>query len=121
MMDLLFLLFLKHVFIDLGLQAHALWGRSHEKYHYFGAGGHWHYLHHAIGTFIVFALLTNINTAVLASILDYIVHWHIDFTKHRVNRWLDCGRKDKIWWWTATTDQILHFLTYYLLVIYLVN
>jgi len=49
------------------------------------------------------------------------VHWHVDFTKHNVNTYFELTRKDKWYWWTATIDQLLHFLTYYLLVIYLVN
>jgi len=118
MSEILFLLFVKHVIIDLGLQAQLLWGKTDAKYNYFGC--HSHYLHHAIGTFLVF-LFVDVKTALLASLLDYIAHWHIDFCKHRVQHGLGCERKDKVWWWIAVVDQLFHFTTYYLLVIYLVN
>ena len=115
---LLFLLIVKHCVIDLGIQSQFLWGKTYKKINYFGC--HSHYLHHAVGTFIMFALLTDWKTTLLATAIDYIVHWHIDFAKHNTNIALDLKRSDKLYWWTATVDQLLHFLTYYLLVIYLV-
>ena len=114
---LLFLLIVKHCVIDLGIQSQFLWGKTYRKINYFGC--HSHYLHHAIGTFIMFALLTDWKTTLIATVIDYIVHWHIDFAKHNTNIALDLKRSDKLYWWTATVDQLLHFLTYYLLVIYL--
>ena len=119
MEHILFVLIIKHCIVDLGIQSHFLWGKTQNKINYFGC--HSHYLHHAIGTFIAFILFTDIKTALLATAIDYIVHWHVDFTKHNINTYLDLTRKDKLYWWTATIDQLLHFLTYYLLVIYLVN
>ncbi|NDB64844.1 MAG: DUF3307 domain-containing protein [Euryarchaeota archaeon] len=113
---ILFLLFIKHAIADLGLQSQFLWGRTSSKYNYFGC--HVHYLHHAIGTFLVF-LLVDLRTACMAMVLDYVAHWHIDFLKHRTQVYMNWDRKDKAWWWLAATDQLLHFATYYLLVIYL--
>ena len=55
----------------------------------------------------------------MAMVLDYVAHWHIDFLKHRTQVYMNWDRKDKAWWWLAATDQLLHFATYYLLVIYL--
>ena len=115
---LLFLLIVKHCVTDLGIQSQLLWGKTVNKKYYFGC--HSHYLHHAIGTFIVFALLTDWKTTLLATVIDYIVHWHIDFVKYQINNHLELKRSDKLYWWTATLDQLLHFLTYYLLVIFLV-
>lgn len=118
-MELLFALFVKHLIIDLGFQSQFLWGKTHLKKHYFGC--HWHYLHHAIGTFLVFILFTDLKTTLIATVIDYVVHWHIDYLKHNVNNYLELTRKDKLYWWTAVVDQLLHFLTYYFLIIYLVN
>ena len=116
---LLFLLILKHCIADLGLQAQLLWGTSHNK-RFYPWGGHAHYFHHSIPTFLIAYFFVGWETALLMAVTDHVAHWHIDFTKHRVNEMLGCSRKDKIWWWTATVDQLLHFLTYYLLVIYFI-
>ena len=113
-----FLLIVKHTIIDLGIQSQFLWGRAHEKNNYFG--GHNHYLHHGLGSLLVFVWFLDLHTALLLSILDYVAHWHIDFTKHKVNRYLDITRKDTLWWWTAVADQLLHFLTYFLLMWYII-
>ena len=117
MTEILFFLVVKHVIMDLGLQSQLLWGKTDAKYDYFGC--HQHYLHHAIGTFIVF-LFVDIKTAYVAMALDYLAHWHIDFAKHRVQTYMGWNRKDKAWWWLAAVDQLLHFLTYYLLIIYFI-
>ena len=114
-LTIFFLLLIKHVIADLGLQSQLLWGRADEKNNYFGIGGHWHYLHHAMGSFLVFICFLDAHTTLLLAVLDYVAHWHIDFTKHRINRYFNLVKKDIAWWWTATIDQILHFSTYFLL------
>lgn len=119
MLELLFFLIVKHCICDLGLQSQLLWGKTYRKHNYFGC--HSHYLHHAIGTLIVSLFFVNPILAVQLAVVDYIAHWHIDFCKHRINNWAGCTRQDKLYWWIAVVDQLLHFLTYYLLVIYLVK
>jgi len=93
-------------------------GKAHEKNNYFG--GHQHYLHHAVGSFLVFICFTDLHTTCVLSIIDYIAHWYIDFVKHRINQHFNIVKKDIEWWWTATIDQLLHFLTYFLLVLWLI-
>jgi len=116
---LLFMLILKHVVADLGLQSQLLWGQTHKK-KFYPFGGHAHYFHHSTLTFLVSWIFVSWQVALAMAIVDHVAHWHIDYTKHRVNEMIGCSRKDKIWWWTATVDQLLHFLTYYLLVIYFI-
>ena len=117
-LTIFFLLIVKHTIVDLGLQSQLLWGRASEKGNYFG--GHQHYLHHSVGSFLVFICFTDLHMTCVLSIIDYLAHWHIDFTKHNVNRYLNVSRKDIMWWWTTVTDQLLHFLTYFLLVLWLI-
>lgn len=116
MVDLLFLFVVKHCICDLGLQATLLWGKTKNKKYYFGC--HSHYLHHAIGTFIVVLLFANPMLALQIAIIDYLAHWHIDYTKHNVNQYWQWTRHDKPFYITAAIDQLLHFLTYYLIIIY---
>jgi len=66
-------------------------------------------------------LFFNPLLALKIAIIDYIAHWHIDYTKHRVQLHWNLGRKDKAFWWVTVVDQLLHFLTYYIFVVYLVN
>jgi hypothetical protein len=113
---LFFLLLVKHTICDIGLQSQLLWGRAHEKGQYFG--GHHHYIHHSIGSFIVFICFLDLYTVCVLTTIDYLAHWHIDFTKHRVNGYFSLTRKDIAWWWTTAIDQLLHFLTYFLIILY---
>ena len=115
-----FLLLVKHAIIDLALQTQLLWGRAHEKNNYFG--GHQHYFHHAVGTFLVCIWFLDLSMTCLLTVLDYIAHWHIDFFKHFINLRLKVySKKNILWWWTATIDQILHFLTYLLMILYVIS
>ena len=114
-----FLLLVKHAIVDLGLQSQLLWGRADEKNNYLG--GHQHYLHHALGTFLVFICFLDLHMTLLLTVLDYVAHWHIDFTKHRINGYFNLTRKDIAWWWTTVIDQLLHFSTYFLLILYVIS
>lgn len=118
MIELFLLLTFKHAICDLGLQSQYLWGKTDAKKYYFGC--HSHYLHHGIGTIIILLLFVDPLTAVLGALFDYVAHWHIDFLKHTTNNWVGCSRSDKIYWWIIVADQIMHFLTYYLLVLYVI-
>ena len=71
------------------------------------------------GTLALVFLLVDLRTACIAMVLDYVAHWHIDFLKHRTQVYMNWHKQDKAWWWLAAIDQLLHFATYYLLVIYL--
>jgi len=114
-LNLLILLLIKHAICDLGLQSQLLWGRAYEKNNYFG--GHQHYLHHSSLTFAIVLVFLDWQTALILGIADHLLHWHIDYSKHQLNKFLACDRSMKIWWWTATLDQVLHFLTYYIMVL----
>jgi len=118
-MELLFALVIKHVIVDLGLQSQLLWGLTHNKKRYFGC--HAHYFHHGLGTLIVALFFTSPLVATIAAVIDYIAHWHIDYTKHNTINYLELKRQDKLFWWVTVVDQLLHFLTYYLLVLYVIN
>ena len=113
-MDLFLLLLIKHAVVDLGIQAQLV---GMEKSKYFG-NGHIHYFHHGIGTLVIAGLYFPLIPALIIMLFDYIIHWHIDYTKHKVNRFFVIESRTPAWWWTNVIDQCLHFLTYYFIAMY---
>lgn len=113
-MEFFLMLLIKHAIADLGIQAQL---QNINKSNYFG-NGHIHYLHHGLGTLVMAGLCLPAIPAILCAIIDYIIHWHIDYTKHKVNKKLNIESRSRAWWWTNVMDQILHFTTYYYLAIY---
>lgn len=114
-MDFFLLLLLKHAIVDLGIQSQL---KDIKKDKYFG-NGHIHYIQHGIGTLIVGALFLQIVPAILCAVLDYVIHWHIDYGKHKINKIFKIESRTTAWWWTNVTDQCLHFITYYCLAKYI--
>ena len=112
-MDLLLLtiLMIKHAFADLFLQTYHTVGNK-SKYI---SSSHRHYAEHAVLTFVICLFFTNITWAFLVAVLDYILHWHIDFAKHRLLNKFDIKRDSKQFFRIQSFDQMLHFLTYALI------
>lgn len=111
-MIFLYALLIKHVIVDLGLQSYLI---NQKKFPYFGSG-HLHYAQHGVATaFVCLWFIPEI--AIFVGILDYLIHWHIDFGKHRFNNFFKITARSKAWWWTNVVDQILHFTTYLVFVL----
>ena len=79
--DFLFLLILKHAIADVGIQRHLGIQKKHE---WLSKKAQLHYLTHGIGTFIVLSPI-DLIVALIAGIVDWIAHWHIDFIKTNIN------------------------------------
>lgn len=109
----LFLLVIKHAIADYFLQTYH---QGIKKENYLG-NGHRHYAEHAGCTFIVAVFFLSPVNAVLAALLDYVLHWHIDLGKTRTVKWLGWSRTEPRFWRLQTIDQILHFSTYMLIVV----
>jgi len=105
-------LMIKHFIVDLGFQQYL---GPRAKLQWVG-DGHTHYLHHGISTMFI-ALWFVPEIAVVIGLLDYVIHWHIDWGKHHLNKFLNCEARSITWWWTSVLDQCLHVLTYYFLAI----
>jgi hypothetical protein len=103
----------KHVICDGPLQSLAM---VKAKRHYFKPLGLAHAGIHAAGTFLV-ALLFGLGAvwALQIALLDAVIHYHVDYAKentvHRMG-WLETQGP---FWWSFTTDQALHHMTYLLL------
>ena len=111
-MDFLFVLIIKHMIIDLGMQQYL---GPRDKHIWLG-NGHRHYAEHALGTAVVASVFLNPVHALVCAAMDYVVHWHIDWAKHHCNRYFKIEVRDERWWWTNVLDQCAHFTTYYVLV-----
>jgi hypothetical protein len=112
-MDLyFFLLLVKHAIVDVGIQRHLGW-MGKEKY--FSKLAQMHYVGHGIGTFLVLSG-TGIVPALIAGVVDWWCHWQIDYTKSRINHTYKITASNKIYWWILTIDQLLHYLTYLIIV-----
>ena len=113
-MDFFLMLIIKHAIVDLGIQSQL---NNIRKEYYLG-NGHVHYIQHGIGTLVVAALFLPVIPAILCAIADYVIHWHIDYSKYKVNKFFNIESRTTAWWWVNTMDQCLHFFTYYYLITY---
>ena len=103
---------IKHFICDFWLQFPYMLS---EKGTYGAIGGIHHALFHSIGTLVVLLLVFDITpattlVAVKLSLLDGVVHYHIDWAKQKLNKGLTPADK-KFWFWMGL-DQLLHYLTY---------
>ena len=112
---LLTLLLVKHAIADLYLQTLHL---NTDKTKYLG-NGHKHYIEHGLGTLLVCLFFVSPFLALVASLLDYLIHWHIDYLKTLYVQKKHVDRDSSQFFRIQTFDQIAHYLTYFALVYYL--
>jgi hypothetical protein len=109
---LLFLLVIKHSFADLFLQT---FNKNIDKTKYLG-NGQTHYLHHSVLTLLITLNFTSIPLAIAVALLDHIAHWHIDFWKSICVKMFRVNRSSGTFFRIQSLDQMLHFLTYFIIV-----
>ncbi|MBI3436780.1 MAG: DUF3307 domain-containing protein [Proteobacteria bacterium] len=76
-------------------------------------GGFLHAGIHSLGTLSAFLLIApswKIGAAIIAT--EFVVHYHIDWTKEQITRRKHWSLTDAGYWWTLGADQLLHQLTY---------
>lgn len=114
----LYLLLVKHAIADLALQSLIKGGdkldlKSHKGYR--------HALDHAALTLLVASWFAPVQAAVMISLLDFALHFLIDYCKSLFVRRLNVTMDDRLFWPIQSIDQILHFscyLLYTLLIFY---
>ena len=114
-MDILFLLSLfaiKHWLFDF------VWQTAEEIKHkgtYLDYRGMVHSIKHGIATFVIVKIagLQFAESWIIGG-LDFIVHYHIDWAKMRLSQGLNTT--DHAFWVWLGLDQLLHTLTYILIV-----
>ena len=117
----IFLFFLvKHTICDLMLQ--GTWRLRANKTPYIRSPrAHGHYLVHGVGTVLLLLWFCNPYIALCVGIVDYIAHWHIDWFKSNFIEWSGWRFPTPGFWWLQALDQTLHFVTYYIFTVYLVD
>ena len=116
-MEALFLLVIKHCIIDLGFQPLS-YPQGQGKFAYFGKYAHLrHYIPHGLGTVLVLSLVLDLHTALICGLIDWFLHWHIDFAKTHTRAYFGWTNKDRQFWVLNMLDQFLHFSTYYMLLV----
>ena len=107
---LLVLFQMKHFICDGPLQTAEM---VRDKGHYGRPRGILHASIHGAGTLCVLLVFgAPALGAVLLALLDFAVHYHVDFTKEQIVRragWTTAVAK---FWWALSADQAIHQLTY---------
>ena len=100
----------KHFICDGPLQTKAM---VDQKSHYGAPIGVLHSVIHGIGTLIVLVAFFGFSAVVFGlAVLDFAIHYHVDFTKENVVRMMGWTPSQGPFWWAMSFDQMLHHLTY---------
>lgn len=104
------ILLIKHLIFDFFLQTEY---QYKNKGIYGHPGGILHAGLHAFGTSFLF-LYVYPGAALAAQILvgEFIVHYHIDWTKEQIIKRMNLTTGDAAFWWALGVDQFLHGATY---------
>lgn len=103
------LLTVKHFIADFLIQTKYQWSN---KGTYLHPGGLLHAHVHAVATYACFSLVS-LSTAIVAALIDFVVHYHIDWAKMNINKYYGFGpNTHEEFWWLLGFDQFLHSLTY---------
>ncbi len=105
----------KHFICDFPLQAFPYQYRNKGTYGHPGgllhAGIHW------LGAFAVLYVFVRPWEAMWLAMLDAMIHYHIDYAKMRLGVIYNLKPDNSEWFWILLGfDQLLHYLTYFLIV-----
>lgn len=119
MFEALLWLFVKHFICDFPLQACSWIYRNKGIYGHIG--GLTHAVTHGVGTFAVLYFWLGINAWPYA-VADMLIHYHIDWAKVNISKKLDIRADNSEWFWILLGfDQLLHHLTYFLIIAMALN
>jgi hypothetical protein len=101
---------IKHFLCDFVLQTQS---QVLAKRTYGAFGGLLHAGLHAVGSIPALLVLTRSPLAILALIaVEFVLHYHVDFTKARVDAKRGWTIEDQQYWIVFGLDQFVHQLTY---------
>ena len=112
-----FLLVCKHAVADLWLQSRLI--NKGSKLNLYTPRLWIHCLDHAVLTFFVALIIVGVKGAILAFVLDFVLHFAIDYSKSLYQNLKGVKYNSKKYWLYATVDQTLHFTTYLIIVLML--
>ena len=111
----LFLLLIKHSICDLALQSRFTTS-SGDKKNLTDLKGYLHAGDHAIGTFVVALLFAGLIPALGIALLDFVLHFIIDYTKRRYTLAKNIKMTSKKYWVIQSIDQMAHYTCYFMYV-----
>ena len=114
----LFMLVVKHALADLVLQSRLTTG---DKSNLKSPKGYIHAADHSLLTFIVCIFFTGILNAILIALLDFALHFVIDYIKTTCTRYYKVLTNSSTFWIIQGVDQIAHYSCYFLYVLLLTN
>jgi len=101
---------IKHFVCDFLLQTPR---QIQAKGNYGQLAGVEHAALHAVASVPALLLLTRAPAIIVAvMVCEFLVHYHVDFSKARVDRRKNFGDTTKAYWAVFGLDQLLHQLTY---------
>ena len=115
---LLFMLIIKHALADLVLQSRLTSG---DKSNLKSWKGYIHAGDHGLLTFVVFLFFTSFENSVIIGMLDYVLHFLIDYIKTILVRRFGVVQNTRTFWIVQGVDQIAHYSCYFLYVLLLTN
>jgi len=116
MFEALFFLFIKHFICDFPLQTSPWMYRNKDKYLH--PGGLSHAAIHALGTWLSLTYFIG-QQAFLYALIDFVIHYHIDWAKMNLNKKYDLRADNGSGFWILLGfDQLLHHITYFIIVYY---
>ena len=110
---LLLMLQVKHLLVDW------CWQPQYElqnKGTYGHFGGIQHAGKNAIGTGLCLLPFFGVVGALIGTVLDFVIHYHVDYTKMNVNKANGWTPADVPFWHWIGLDQFLHQATYILII-----
>jgi Protein of unknown function (DUF3307) len=109
-LGLIALLQFKHFICDGPLQTLAM---VQKKSIYGAPLGILHSALHGLGTaFVLIFFAHSIVMLVSLALVDFVVHYHIDYLKENIIKYFRWDVKDAQFWWALNADQTLHQFTY---------
>ena len=115
---LLFMLVIKHALADLVLQSRLTSG---DKSNLKSWKGYIHAGDHGLLTFIVLLFFTSFQNSIIIGMLDYGLHFLIDYIKTVLVRRCGVVQNTRTFWIVQGVDQIAHYSCYFLYVLLLTN
>ena len=101
---------LKHFLCDFVLQT-EFQVRTKGIYGHFG--GFIHSGLHILGTIPALLILgASPSAAAIVLACEFVIHYHTDWTKQRIDQIYQWGTRDQRYWILFGTDQLMHQLTY---------
>jgi uncharacterized protein DUF3307 len=111
---LMFLLQTKHLFADFYLQTPRM---LRDRSRYIHLGRLQHAGLHAVGSLIAMVLLgVSVSLALIVAVAECVVHFHIDWAKGRWSDYTGHGPDQAGYWRAFGVDQLLHHVTYLVMI-----